>query len=227
MSVFRRRREEPTPQAPGTDADESFAPPTTVPVARDPDLAVPPFRPAPSQEPAMNLPPKPSQPPIGVGLPPRPPVNAGGHHGQAQGQGYGQAQHAAPSLPTPAVSDRRTMVVGKGISLQGTVTDAERLVVEGTIESQMMHATELFISQTGVFRGEVEVEDAEIIGTFDGTLTARGNLVIRATGRVLGVARSRRLQVEEGGQLSGRMEMLTEASAPPSYLPAPANIDED
>ncbi len=171
----------------------------------------------------MNLPPKPSQPPIGVGLPQRPPVNAGLH---------GQAMHApspqpAPSLQAPAMSDRRTMVVGKGISLQGTVTDAERLVVEGTIESQMMHATELFISQSGVFRGEVEVEDAEIIGTFDGTLTARGNLVIRGTGRVLGVARCRRLQVEDGGQLSGRMEMLTDAAPAQSYLPAPASLGEN
>ncbi len=63
----------------------------------------------------------------------------------------------------------------------------------------------------GVFKGEVEVEDAEVAGTIDGTLTARGNLIVRATGRVLGTARCRRLQVEDGGQITGRIEMLTEA----------------
>jgi cytoskeletal protein CcmA (bactofilin family) len=214
MSIF-RRREEPTPPAPAAGGTEDAGKaPTTMPVARDPDLAVPPFRPvAPSKEAAMTLPPKPSQPPAGMGLPPRPPVNAAGAPG-------------APRAPV-AAAERRTMVVGKGISLQGTVTDAERLVVEGTIESQMMHANELMISHAGVFKGEVEVDDAEIAGTFDGTITARNNLVIRATGKVLGVARCRRLQVEEGGQLSGRMEMLSEgggAGRIPAALPLP--VDE-
>ncbi len=112
----------------------------------------------------------------------------------------------APGTPT----ERRTLVVGRGISLQGVVQDAERLVVEGTVEATMIHATELMIASGGVFKGEVEVEDAEVGGTVDGTLTARGNLIVRSTGRLLGVARCRRLQVEDGGQITGRIEMITE-----------------
>jgi len=80
-------------------------------------------------------------------------------------------------------SDRRTLVVGRGISVQGVVQDAERLVVEGTVEATMIHATELSIAPGGVFKGEVEVEDAEIAGTIDGTLTVRGSLVVRSTAR--------------------------------------------
>jgi cytoskeletal protein CcmA (bactofilin family) len=116
------------------------------------------------------------------------------------------AGRAAPR----AAAERRTLVVGRGISVQGTVQDAERLVVEGTVEASMIHATELAIALGGMFRGEVEVEDAEISGTLDGTLTARGNLVVRASGKVLGTARCRRLQVEDGGQITGRIEMITE-----------------
>jgi cytoskeletal protein CcmA (bactofilin family) len=52
-------------------------------------------------------------------------------------------------------------------------------------------------------------------------LTATGNLTIRATGRVLGVARSRRLSVEDGGQLTGRMEMITDAPASSPMAVAP------
>ena len=121
---------------------------------------------------------------------------------------------AVPSAPLPAREDavRRTLVVGRGISVQGTVQDAERLVVEGTVEATSIPANELSIAQGGVFKGDVEVEDAEIAGTIDGTLTARGNLLVRATGRVLGTARCRRLQVEDGGQIAGRIEMLIEGS---------------
>ena len=119
----------------------------------------------------------------------------------------------APALPgaRPAArGERRTLVVGRGISLQGVVQDAERLVVEGTVEATMIHATELAVSPGGTFKGEIEVEDAEVAGLIDGTLTARGNLIVRATGRVLGTARCRRLQVEDGGQITGHIEMITE-----------------
>ena len=121
-------------------------------------------------------------------------------------------QQPRPQPPRPREpAERRTLVVGRGISVQGTVADAERLVVEGTVEASMIHAAELSIAQGGVFKGEVEVEEAEIAGTIDGTLTARGNLIVRATGKVLGTARCRRLQVADGGQITGRIEMIAES----------------
>jgi cytoskeletal protein CcmA (bactofilin family) len=124
--------------------------------------------------------------------------------------------------PNREPAERRTLIVGRGISVQGTVQDAERLVVEGTVEASMIHAAELAISPGGVFKGEVEVEDAEVAGTIDGTLMARGNLIVRSTGKVLGTARCRRLQVEDGGQITGRIEMLTEASA---AAPRPVELE--
>ncbi|HET8996583.1 MAG TPA: polymer-forming cytoskeletal protein, partial [Acetobacteraceae bacterium] len=51
---------------------------------------------------------------------------------------------ARPAARDPG--ERRTLVVGRGISVQGTVQDAERLVVEGTVEATMIHATELSIA---------------------------------------------------------------------------------
>ena len=125
---------------------------------------------------------------------------------------------ARPPVHEPAAP--RTLVVGHGISVQGTVQDAECLVVEGTVEATMIRATRLSVSPGGMFKGEVEVEDAEVAGTIDGTLTARGNLIVRATGKLLGTARCRRLQVEDGGQISGRMEMISEETFPAAALPS-------
>jgi cytoskeletal protein CcmA (bactofilin family) len=122
-------------------------------------------------------------------------------------------------------SERRTLVVGRGISVQGVVQDAERLVVEGTVEATMIHATELAIAPGGMFKGEVEVEDAEIAGTIDGTLTARGSLIVRGSGKMLGTARCRRLQVEDGGQITGRIEMISDqpqSDLPPRQTTEPA-----
>ena len=137
-----------------------------------------------------------------------------------------------PGQPTPSYvtrggpssdpAERRTLVVGRGISVQGTITDAERLVVEGTVEATMIHATELSVSQGGIFRGEIEVEEAEIAGTIDGVVTARVSLNVRSTGRVLGQARCRSLQVEVGGQITGQIEMMNDAPAASAVAPAAA-----
>ena len=184
----------------------------------DNGLGVPPFRPAVRKEaPAMSSSPF----SFGANLGALSPSGSGGSSpgGSASGGAAPVSSLAAPPrpapapAPSPAAAERRTLVVGRGISVQGTVQDAERLVVEGTVEASMIRAAELAISTGGMVKGEVEVEDAEIAGTFDGTLTARGNLVIRGTGRVLGQARCRRLRVEDGGQISGHMEMLTDGKA--------------
>ena len=187
MSLFRRKDEATTPPAPA---------PTSVPTARDPDLAVPPFRPAAMVPPAASAstaPPKPNLTPSPTARPTMP---------GAAGRPTGRAE----------AGEKRVLQLGKGISIQGSVTEAERIVIEGTMESQLLQCQELAISHSGVFKGEVQVEDADIAGVFDGTLTATGSLTIRATGRVLGVARSRRFSVEDGGQLTGRMEMITDES---------------
>ncbi len=177
----------------------------------DTGLGVPPFHPAPPKEtPSMGRMPFPAPNMTAV---PAPPAN-GSQPSQAAAR-----PGVPPGRPSRDEPERRTLVVGRGISVQGTVQDAERLVVEGTVEASMIHAAELSIAPGGVFKGEVEVEDAEIAGTIDGTLTVRGNLIVRATGKVLGTARCRRLQVEDGGQITGRIEMLTESAARAEAVP--------
>ena len=236
--MFRRRKPDETEALqPGPDdADDALAPtlfeqalpapavafPPPGPV--DTGLGVPPFRPAfpapPKEAPTMARPPMPPSPSPMSG------VLTNGL--QALPPGAQQPGGRTSQPPRPQAAERRTLVVGRGISVQGVVQDAERLVVEGTVEATMIHAAELSIAQGGVFRGEVEVEEAEVAGTIDGTLTARGNLVVRATGKVLGTARCRRLQVEDGGAITGRIEMLSDSpeTAPRAEAPRVQMVPE-
>ena len=62
----------------------------------------------------------------------------------------------------------------------------------------------------------------EISGMMDGILTVKGSLVLRGSGQVIGEARCRRLQVEDGGQLSGKISMITDG-APATPVPATAS----
>ena len=220
--MFKRRKPDalPATKAPPQKADSALPatamPPASGPApnatpARQPDtgIGVPPFRPVSKEAPLMGRSPFSATP-----APPSSQPAPGMANSMANTMGGSTAMPAAqrPTAPpnrSGQPAERRTLVVGRGISVQGTVTEAERLVVEGTVEASMIHATELVIALGGVFKGEAEVEDTEIAGTIDGTLTARGNLVVRSTGKVLGTARCRRLQVEDGGQITGRIEMIT------------------
>ncbi len=196
--MFKRRKpDEPSAPEPPQSGDQGMLiPPTPGPAPKpvDTGLGVPPYRPAPPKEP-LNM----SRPPFPAAPMPQQPTQPPPRPATMPGRPAGRDPN-----------DRRTLIVGRGISVQGTVQDAERLVVEGTVEASMIHANELSVALGGVFKGEIEVEDAEVAGTVDGTLTARGNLIVRATGKLLGVARCRRLQVEDGGQITGRIEMITE-----------------
>jgi cytoskeletal protein CcmA (bactofilin family) len=135
----------------------------------------------------------------------------------------GAMRPSAPAAVAPRPSaDRRALVVGRGIALAGgAISDCERLEVHGTVEVSLNHALELSIAESGVFRGEAEIEEADISGAFDGAITATTRLVVRATGKLSGTIRCARLMVEEGAQVSGRIEMIAPSAAPVA-APSPA-----
>lgn len=102
-----------------------------------------------------------------------------------------------------ANSEGKRLVVGREISLSGSITACETLIVEGTVEATLENSEALEISETGVFRGTVAINAATIAGSFEGTLTVRDQLSVRATGRIKGTVRYGRIQIEEGGQIEG------------------------
>jgi len=66
------------------------------------------------------------------------------------------------------------------------------------------------ISERGAFKGSADIDIAEIRGHFEGTLNARQKLVIYSTGKVTGKVRYGKVVIEEGGQLSGEVDVGSE-----------------
>lgn len=109
----------------------------------------------------------------------------------------------------PKSSFSRTLVVSRGIKLQGSIQDAEKVVIEGSLETDHITAKELVIAHGGFFHGTANVETAEISGTLDGELTARTSLCVCTSGRLNGSAACRRLQVDDGGEIIGKLDIIT------------------
>ena len=102
------------------------------------------------------------------------------------------------------------LIVGPDIKLKGAeITDCDTLVVEGRVEASM-DSRAIQIAEHGVFVGKAGIAVAEIRGRFEGELTARKQLVIRATGKVSGKVRYGKIAIEEGGELSGDIAALPE-----------------
>lgn len=100
------------------------------------------------------------------------------------------------------------LIVGQNIKLKGVeINDCDTLVVEGRVEVTM-DSRVIQISENGAFQGSAEVDFAEIHGNFDGELTARHKLLIYATGKVSGKIRYGKLVIEEGGQISGDIQVI-------------------
>jgi len=115
----------------------------------------------------------------------------------------------------PSHSDgHKKLVVGREIALAGEISDCDILVVEGTVRASLQDSRRLEISETGVFEGKVEIDVAEIKGRFEGELTARGRLVVRRTGQVIGRVRYAELEIERGGRISGDVEVIDENAVP-------------
>jgi cytoskeletal protein CcmA (bactofilin family) len=105
------------------------------------------------------------------------------------------------------------LIVGPNIKLKGVeIDDCDTLVVEGRVEATMVSRA-IQIAETGAFSGKVDVDVAEIRGTFQGEMTARKKLVIHASGRVSGKIRYGKMLVQEGGEMSGDIGALAEGTA--------------
>ncbi|MBP2293836.1 bactofilin family protein [Azospirillum rugosum] len=136
---------------------------------------------------------------------------------------------AAPVQPVspvgaPLASEQRRLIVGRDISLNGEIGSCDVLVVEGTVEAKLRDGRSIEIAETGLFKGSVEIDEADIGGRFEGDITVRGRLVVRSTGRINGAVKYGQLSVEAGGLLNGSIGQYKADAQPatPAAEPAPA-----
>jgi cytoskeletal protein CcmA (bactofilin family) len=115
---------------------------------------------------------------------------------------------SAGSLGSPEAGKK--LVVGKEICLSGEITACDTLVVEGQVEASLTDSRMFEITESGQFKGKVEIDVAEIRGRFEGEMTAKTRLIIRRTGVVTGTIRYRVLEIEQGGEIAGKVEVLPE-----------------
>lgn len=117
----------------------------------------------------------------------------------------------------------KKLIVGRDIALNGEIKSCDKLVVEGHVEANISDCRVIEIAEGGSFKGMAEIDTAEISGVFDGSITARELLVVRATGRITGKVCFGQLEIERGGEITGDVQ----AYGPAEARSAPAQLVAD
>ncbi len=111
--------------------------------------------------------------------------------------------------PAKKEGETKRLTVGRDIILSGEITSCDVLVVEGRVEATLSNSHAIEISSTGHFKGKAEIDEADISGSFDGTLTVRNRMLVRATGKITGTVRYGQLEVERGGEVTGDVQLVS------------------
>lgn len=127
--------------------------------------------------------------------------------GAFPGSSYGAAAGSSVRSGMNASDDRR-LIIGRGITMSGEIESCDTLVVEGTVEAALKGAKILDVSETGVFYGTVEIEEAVISGRFEGDIMVTGRLTITSSGSVTGTIAYGELAIEAGATVDGRISPL-------------------
>lgn len=98
-------------------------------------------------------------------------------------------------------------VVGTGMKVTGDCVTDGTLRVEGRVEGTIRAAKAVVVGEGGVVAGDIQTQDAVVAGTVQGSIAAESRVELQATCRIEGDIRSRRVKLEEGGQVDGRLEM--------------------
>jgi cytoskeletal protein CcmA (bactofilin family) len=114
--------------------------------------------------------------------------------------------HNIQCVPADSQVDARTLVVGYELLVSGRVRSCDRLILAGSIETQISDCQNLIIMASGRFVGYAATDNADIHGCFEGDLIVRNRLLIRRTGKVSGMIVYGRIEIERGAQISGNFE---------------------
>lgn len=98
-------------------------------------------------------------------------------------------------------------IIGKGTQLEGSLSTAGNLRVEGKVKGSIHTKTKVVLSETSVVEGDIIAQNAEIGGEIHGTIRVAGLLTLKPTALVHGDIITSKLMLETGAKFNGKCNM--------------------
>jgi cytoskeletal protein CcmA (bactofilin family) len=98
-------------------------------------------------------------------------------------------------------------IIGKGITIRGSLSGGGDLVIEGRVEGQISLKNHLTIENSGLVEADIRADELTINGTASGNIDAGTKVSINQTARVNGDIKAARVVIEDGAVFNGSVEM--------------------
>ncbi|NKC00601.1 MAG: polymer-forming cytoskeletal protein [Pseudomonadales bacterium] len=126
-------------------------------------------------------------------------------------------QSASSTFSSNHSLPRSTAMIGQSIQIKGTVTGAENLVIEGTIEGSVeLPDHDLTVGESGQVTADLDAKNVKVDGQVTGDIKGSEKVVISKTGRVRGNITAPRVTLEDGAKFKGSIDMDPGETAKPA-----------
>ncbi len=105
-------------------------------------------------------------------------------------------------------------IIGPGMEVMGDLTAQGTIRVEGRVVGSVRADKAVVVGKEGMVDGDVTTHDAVIAGTVTGTLVAASRLEVQAGAQIDGEVLTRRMKLDEGATVNGRVRMDDEVELP-------------
>ena len=120
-----------------------------------------------------------------------------------------------PTIPKTIVSMN---TLDKDVVIKGSVTFAQQLVLEGTVEGEINSAGSITVGETALVKGTIKTGSAIVFGKVEGNIIVQTRCEVKPTAIVLGDITASGLKLEEGATFLGRSRIGKSAAAPQPLL---------
>jgi cytoskeletal protein CcmA (bactofilin family) len=118
---------------------------------------------------------------------------------------FTEKQHGGPE------SDAGLSIIGTGMRVEGDITADGVVKVEGIIVGTVRAGRQVLVAKGGLVEGDIVSREAIIGGEVRGGIQATERVELQGTSVVHGNIVTRRLFVQEGGEINGILRMGADA----------------
>lgn len=101
-----------------------------------------------------------------------------------------------------------TSLLSSEVQIEGDIQGNENLQIEGKLKGSIRLTGDIYVGQTGLVEADVEADNIVILGQINGNVTARKQLQIQSSGKLMGDCSAQTIDIREGALFDGRSKMI-------------------
>lgn len=115
-----------------------------------------------------------------------------------------------------------TSLIGAGTSMKGDITSNGDLRIDGTLVGNIHCSAKVVIGANGVVQGDINGQQADIMGKVTGTITVKDLLQLKGGSNLNGNIKAAKLQIEPTANFNGECHMIGAVSTNTSAAGKPS-----